>query len=110
MSENFEKNIIKFIKIPKLIKFSDLEFPRDVRFEMGNLSRYHLKIENLDCGIISIVYGFGAFGSGPELDQYEIWIMEKWETPKFNVSSDEIQEIIETEWIRTVYNILNLKE
>jgi len=110
MTQSFENNIIRFIKIPKLIRFSDLEFSRDIRFEIPGLSRYHTKIGNLDCGTISIVYGNGAFGEGPASDSYEIWIIKKWKEPMFYVSSQEIQEIIENEWIGTVYNILNFKK
>jgi hypothetical protein len=107
MAENLGEKTIKFIKIPPIHTFMDLKFvekklPDPLGFDH---SKYQAIIKGLDCGTISIIYGFGAYGKGPETDCYEIWIMNEWDEPRRFVSSNEIDNIIKNEWVRTVYKI-----
>lgn len=99
-----EKNKIKYIKIPEPPIFGNLYFKKD-----GNdpFMRYRARINGLDCGPISIIYGFGAYGEGPVTDQYEVWMMDEWEDPMGYVSSEKIEKIWEEEWIKTLDNLIS---
>ena len=100
-----EKSKIKYIKIPDPPIFGSIKF----KAEPGlgeTFNRFRARIDGLDCGPISIIYGFGAYGKGPVEDQYEVWIMEEWDDPMGYVSAEKIEKIWKDEWLKTINNLI----